>query len=93
MLCGAIASHRQENSLGSDCLRQWFVRAPIADAKVSVLDRGFLFADGIYEVAAVLRRQAGGQCLASGAAGNGPVGEIALVCGDARIAFRRFRKS
>ena len=27
---------------------------PIADAKVSVLDRGFLFADGIYEVAAVL---------------------------------------
>jgi D-alanine transaminase len=27
---------------------------PIADAKVSVLDRGFLFADGIYEVAAVM---------------------------------------
>src|ERR1700704_1503013 len=27
---------------------------PIADAKVSVFDRGFLFADGIYEVAAVL---------------------------------------
>lgn len=27
---------------------------PIADAKVSILDRGFLFADGIYEVAAVL---------------------------------------
>ena len=27
---------------------------PMADAKVSVLDRGFLFADGIYEVAAVL---------------------------------------
>jgi D-alanine transaminase len=27
---------------------------PLADAKVSVLDRGFLFADGIYEVAAVL---------------------------------------
>ena len=26
----------------------------MADAKVSVLDRGFLFADGIYEVAAVL---------------------------------------
>jgi D-alanine transaminase len=27
---------------------------PMADAKVSVLDRGFLFADGIYEVSAVL---------------------------------------
>jgi D-alanine transaminase len=27
---------------------------PIAEAKISILDRGFLFADGIYEVAAVL---------------------------------------
>src|ERR1700742_1515836 len=27
---------------------------PLTEAKVSVLDRGFLFADGIYEVAAVL---------------------------------------
>ncbi|MEJ7928111.1 D-amino-acid transaminase [Sphingobium sp. AN641] len=27
---------------------------PLADARISVLDRGFLFADGIYEVAAVL---------------------------------------
>lgn len=27
---------------------------PLEDAKVSILDRGFLFADGIYEVAAVL---------------------------------------
>jgi D-alanine transaminase len=27
---------------------------PMADARVSILDRGFLFADGIYEVAAVL---------------------------------------
>jgi D-alanine transaminase len=27
---------------------------PLADAKVSILDRGFLFGDGIYEVAAVL---------------------------------------
>jgi D-alanine transaminase len=27
---------------------------PLADAKISVLDRGFLFADGIYEVSAVL---------------------------------------
>ena len=27
---------------------------PLSEAKVSILDRGFLFADGIYEVAAVL---------------------------------------
>src|ERR1700742_4157105 len=27
---------------------------PVAEAKVSIFDRGFLFADGIYEVAAVL---------------------------------------
>ena len=27
---------------------------PLTEAKVSVLDRGFLFADGIYEVSAVL---------------------------------------
>ncbi len=27
---------------------------PVADARVSVMDRGFLFADGIYEVSAVL---------------------------------------
>ena len=27
---------------------------PMSEAKVSILDRGFLFADGIYEVAAVL---------------------------------------
>src|SRR6195952_3182794 len=27
---------------------------PLADAKVAVSDRGFLFADGIYEVSAVL---------------------------------------
>jgi len=27
---------------------------PLAEAKVSILDRGFLFADGIYEVSAVL---------------------------------------
>jgi D-alanine transaminase len=30
---------------------------PLKDAKVSVLDRGFLFADGIYEVSAVLDRK------------------------------------
>src|SRR5436309_3292576 len=30
---------------------------PMAEAKASILDRGFLFADGIYEVAAVLDRK------------------------------------
>ncbi|MFN0262303.1 D-amino-acid transaminase [Tepidamorphus sp. 3E244] len=28
--------------------------SPLEDAKISILDRGFLFADGVYEVAAVL---------------------------------------
>jgi len=28
--------------------------APLADAKISIMDRGFLFADGVYEVSAVL---------------------------------------
>ncbi len=27
---------------------------PIDEARVSILDRGFLFADGVYEVAAVI---------------------------------------
>src|SRR5215475_12059670 len=27
---------------------------PLSEAKISILDRGFLFADGIYEVSAVL---------------------------------------
>jgi D-alanine transaminase len=30
---------------------------PLSEAKVSILDRGFLFADGIYEVSAVLDRK------------------------------------
>jgi D-alanine transaminase len=30
------------------------VFTPLADARVSILDRGFLFADGVYEVAAVI---------------------------------------
>jgi D-alanine transaminase len=30
------------------------VYTPLADAQVSILDRGFLFADGVYEVAAVI---------------------------------------
>ena len=30
------------------------VYTPLADAKISIMDRGFLFADGVYEVSAVL---------------------------------------
>lgn len=30
------------------------VYTPLADARISILDRGFLFADGVYEVAAVI---------------------------------------
>ncbi|MGD9545293.1 MAG: D-amino-acid transaminase [Methylocystis sp.] len=37
--------------------------APIAEARVSILDRGFLFADGVYEVAAVI----GGRLIDNGA--------------------------
>src|SRR5487761_470089 len=44
---------RQENSLDPIAyVNGTFV--PLSEAKVSVLDRGFLFADGIYEVSAVL---------------------------------------
>ena len=30
---------------------------PIADARISVLDRGFIFGDGVYEVVPVYARQ------------------------------------
>jgi len=44
---------RQENTLDSIAyVNGSFV--PLSEAKVSILDRGFLFADGIYEVSAVL---------------------------------------
>ena len=33
------------------------VYTPLADAKISIMDRGFLFADGVYEVSAVLGGQ------------------------------------
>ncbi len=42
---------------------------PLSEAKVSVLDRGFLFADGIYEVAAVL----------DGRLGDGPLVQTLLL--------------
>src|SRR6202011_5080192 len=54
-MIGAIASHHPDRRTRLDQIvyvNGSFV--PIADAKVSILDRGFLFADGIYEVAAVL---------------------------------------
>src|SRR6266436_1911960 len=50
---------------------------PLSEAKVSILDRGFLFADGIYEVAAVL----GGRLVDNGshlARLERSVGEISL---------------
>jgi len=47
---------------------------PLGEAKVSVLDRGFLFADGIYEVAAVLDGR-----LIDNARLERSVGEIALA--------------
>ena len=31
---------------------------PLADAKISVLDRGFIYGDGVYEVVPVYRRKA-----------------------------------
>src|ERR1700730_5427809 len=54
-MIGAIASHHPDRRTRLDQIA--YVNGsfvPIADAKVSILDRGFLFADGIYEVAAVL---------------------------------------
>ena len=51
---------------------------PLSEAKVSILDRGFLFADGIYEVAAVL----GGKLIDNAshlARLERSVGEIALA--------------
>src|SRR2546421_6368404 len=49
---------RRQRYLGDSILEQIaYVNGsfvPLSEAKVSVLDRGFLFADGIYEVAAVL---------------------------------------
>ena len=66
---------------------------PLSEAKVSVLDRGFLFADGIYEVAAVLD----GKLIDNAshlARLERSVGEIALpLAGDASIASRKSRRS
>ena len=66
---------------------------PLSEAKVSVLDRGFLFADGIYEVAAVLD----GKLIDNAshlARLERSVGEIAAgAAGNHRRASRKSRRS
>jgi D-alanine transaminase len=53
MLCQFCLPTQEENGLDPIAyVNGAFV--PLSEAKVSVLDRGFLFADGIYEVSAVL---------------------------------------
>src|SRR6201982_1182890 len=50
---GSVFSYLWRNALDSIAyVNGAFV--PLSEAKVSILDRGFLFADGIYEVSAVL---------------------------------------
>ena len=65
---------------------------PLSEAKVSVLDRGFLFADGIYEVAAVLD----GKLIDNAshlARLERSVGEIQLALPETLIASRKSRRS
>jgi D-alanine transaminase len=64
---------------------------PLADAKVSVLDRGFLFADGIYEVAAVLD----GKLIDNAshlARLERSVGEIALALPETLVRIQQIQK-
>jgi D-alanine transaminase len=64
---------------------------PLSEAKVSVLDRGFLFADGIYEVAAVLDGR-----LVDSAAHlarlERSVGEIGLALPESLTRIEEFQK-
>jgi len=65
---------------------------PLSEAKVSILDRGFLFADGIYEVAAVLD----GKLIDNAshlARLERSVGEIDWRCRKRPRASRRSRRS
>ena len=65
---------------------------PLSDAKVSIFDRGFLFADGIYEVSAVLD----GRLVDNGshlARLQRSVGEISLDLPETIDASRRSRRS
>ena len=64
---------------------------PLSEAKVSILDRGFLFADGIYEVAAVLD----GKLIDSAshlARLERSVGEIALVLPETTARIQEIQK-
>jgi len=64
---------------------------PLSEAKVSVLDRGFLFADGIYEVAAVL----GGKLVDNAshlARLERSVGEISLVLPETTERIQEIQK-
>src|ERR1700736_3377936 len=54
ILCGAAASQPYRRTRLDQIAYVNGSFVPLADAKVSVLDRGFLFAEGIYEVAAVV---------------------------------------
>jgi D-alanine transaminase len=64
---------------------------PLSEAKVSILDRGFLFADGIYEVAAVLD----GKLIDSAshlARLERSVGEISLVLPETIVRIEEIQK-
>jgi D-alanine transaminase len=64
---------------------------PLSEAKVSILDRGFLFADGIYEVAAVLD----GKLIDSAshlARLERSVGEIALALPETTARIQEIQK-
>jgi D-alanine transaminase len=64
---------------------------PMSEAKVSILDRGFLFADGIYEVAAVLE----GKLIDNGshlARLERSVGEIALALPETPARIQEIQK-
>src|SRR5258705_12111894 len=64
---------------------------PLSEAKVSILDRGFLFADGIYEVAAVLD----GKLIDSAshlARLERSVGEISLVLPESTARIEEIQK-
>src|SRR5258705_10433311 len=64
---------------------------PLSEAKVSILDRGFLFADGIYEVAAVLD----GKLIDSASHPAGlerSVGEISLALPETKARIEEIQK-
>jgi branched-subunit amino acid aminotransferase/4-amino-4-deoxychorismate lyase len=65
---------------------------PLTEAKVSVLDRGFLFADGIYEVSAVI----GGKLIDNAShlrAWSDRLARSRWNCRSRSIAFGKSRRS